>query len=165
MHLSANKLAKKSLVKEIEEKIKSSQAIALAEYKGLSVAELKQLRIEAKKMDVEIKVFKNRLFKLAIKNANIDGLDDFLVGQNIFAFSKNDDLSAAKLLSKFAKDNKMLVIKAGTYEGKAIDAKGIEAIAALPTYSEALTILARSMMAPLQQLSLSLKLYSEKEEQ
>lgn len=163
MHLSANKMAKKSLVKEIEERIKTSQAIALAEYKGLSVAELKKLRIEAKKMGVEIKVFKNRLFKIAVENLKIQGLDDFLVGQNLFAFSKNDDMSAAKLLSKFAKENKILVIKAGTYEGKTVDAKGIEAIAALPTYEEALTILARSMMAPLQQLSISLNLYSEKE--
>lgn len=163
MSLSKFRLIKQETVKEIEQKIKESKAIALAEYKGLSVAELKKLRIEAKSLDVEVKVYKNRLFKIAANNLKIN-LDEILVGPNIFVFSKNDDMSAAKLLSKFAKDNKLLVLKGGTFEGKTIDAEGLKAVAALPTYEESLSILARSMIAPLQQLSLALKLYSEKSE-
>lgn len=155
------RIAKRQVVNEIKDKINASQAIAFAEYRGLTVEELLNLRREAKKVGVEIKVYKNRLFKLAVEDLGINGLENHLVGPNIFAFSHNDAMSAAKLLVNFAKDNKIMVIKAGTYEGKVIDAKGVNEVAALPSYEEALGILARSMMAPLQQVSLSLKLISE----
>ncbi|WP_025755610.1 50S ribosomal protein L10 [Mycoplasmopsis cricetuli] len=155
------KIAKRNVVNEIAEKIQKSQAIAFAEYRGLSVAQLKELRIEAKKVGVEIKVYKNRLFKLAANKTGFADLAQHLIGPNIFAFSNEDDMSAAKLLVKFAKKHKLMVIKAGTYEGQVIDATNVKKVAALPTYEEALGILARSLMAPLQQMSLSLKLISE----
>ncbi|EFF41506.1 50S ribosomal protein L10 [Mycoplasmopsis alligatoris] len=155
------KIAKRQVVNEIKEKISSSQAIAFAEYRGLTVEELSALRREAKKLNVEIKVYKNRLFKIAASNQGFGELSEHLIGPNIFAFSNGDDMSAAKLLVKFAKDTKIMVVKAGTYEGKVIDAKGVATVAALPTYEEALAILGRSLMSPLQQLSLSLKLVSE----
>ncbi|QNM93924.1 50S ribosomal protein L10 [Mycoplasma sp. Pen4] len=161
MSESKFKAAKKEVVLEIVDKIKNSHAVAFAEYRGLTVAELQEFRKEAKKLGVEIKVYKNRLFKLAANELGYADLADHLVGPNIFAFSNNDDMSAAKLLVKFAKAHKLMVIKAGTFEGKAIDAQGVKEVAALPTYEEALGILARSMMAPLQQISLSLKLVSE----
>ncbi|MFV8470432.1 50S ribosomal protein L10 [Mycoplasma sp. AA7A] len=161
MSESKLKAAKKEVVLEIVDKIKSSQAVAFAEYRGLTVSELEEFRKEAKKLGVDIKVYKNRLFKLAANETGIGELADYLVGPNIFAFSNNDDMSAAKLLTKFAKLHKLMVVKAGTFEGKVIDAKGVSEVATLPTYEEALGILARSMMAPLQQISLSLKLVSE----
>ncbi|QCZ36552.1 50S ribosomal protein L10 [Mycoplasma nasistruthionis] len=161
MSESKFKAAKKEVVLEIVDKIQSSQAVAFAEYRGLTVSELEEFRKEAKKLGVEIKVFKNRLFKLAAEQTGFGDLDQYLVGPNIFAFSTNDDMSAAKLLVKFAKAHKLMVLKAGTYEGQVIDAAGIKQVASLPTYEEALGILARSMMAPLQQISLSLKLVSE----
>ncbi|VEU76075.1 50S ribosomal protein L10 [Mycoplasmopsis columboralis] len=155
------KIAKRNTVSEIAQKVQESKAIAFAEYRGLTVAELKELRIEAKKVGVEIKVYKNRLFKIASARTGFEKLADHLVGPNIFAFSKEDDMSAAKLLVKFAKTHKLMVIKAGTYEGQVIDATGVKQVASLPSYEEALGILARSLMAPLQQISLSLKLVSE----
>ncbi|UUD36517.1 50S ribosomal protein L10 [Mycoplasmopsis citelli] len=155
------KIAKRNTVNEIADKVQQAKAIAFAEYRGLSVAELKELRVEAKKIGVEIKVYKNRLFKIAAAKTGFENLADHLVGPNIFAFSKQDDMSAAKLLVKFAKTHKLMVIKAGTYEGQVIDASGVKQVASLPTYEEALGILARSLMAPLQQISLSLKLVSE----
>ncbi|WP_027334679.1 50S ribosomal protein L10 [Mycoplasmopsis felifaucium] len=161
---SALKLAKRETVAEISAKLASAKSVILAEYRGLTVAELKQLRIVAKQAGVEIKVFKNRLFKLAAKQAGYD-LDEHLVGPNLFAFSNLDDNAAAKVLVKFAKENKLLLPKAGIFENKVIDAKGVQEVATLPNYEEALAILARSLMAPLQQLSLSLNLLSEKEEQ
>lgn len=163
-HESAFRLAKKDTVKEIQNKLESSQALVIAEYRGLSVAELTSLRQEAKKEGIDIKVYKNRLFKIAAKNHGINNLDQHLVGPNIFAFGTTDALIAAKVLVKFSKENKLLVPKAGIFEGKVIDAKGVQEVASLPNYEEALTILARSLMSPLQQLSLSLKMFSEKEE-
>lgn len=154
------KIIKRQTVSEIKKKISSSQAVAFAEYRGLSVANLSELRKEAKKNNVEIKVYKNRLFKIAAQESGLE-MSEFLVGPNIFAFSNNDEMSAAKLLVQFAKKTKIMVVKAGTFEGKVINADGVVQVASLPTYEESLAILARSLMAPLQQLSLSLKLVSE----
>ncbi|WP_406617453.1 50S ribosomal protein L10 [Mycoplasmopsis adleri] len=161
---SALKLAKKETVAEIKDKLASSKSLIIAEYRGLTVAELRKLRVLAKQAGVEIKVYKNRLFKIATDAAGYQ-LDEYLVGPNLFAFSNLEDNAAAKVLVKFAKDFKLLQPKAGIFENKVIDAKGVQEVATLPNYEEALTILARSLMAPLQQLSLSLKLFSEKEEQ
>ncbi|VEU70811.1 50S ribosomal protein L10 [Mycoplasmopsis glycophila] len=161
MSESKFKAAKREVVAEIVEKIQDSQALAFAEYRGLTVAELQEFRKEAKKLGVEIKVYKNRLFKIAADKAGYSDLADHLVGPNIFAFSQNDEMSAAKLLVSFAKKHKLMVIKAGTFEGKVVDAAGVKTVASLPTYEEALGILARSLMAPLQQVGLSLKLISE----
>ncbi|CCP23980.1 50S ribosomal protein L10 [Mycoplasmopsis cynos] len=155
------KIAKREVVLEISQKIKNSQALAFAEYRGLTVAELEEFRSEAAKVGVDVKVYKNRLFKIAAANNGLADLSEYLVGPNIFLFSENDGMAAAKLLSSFAKKHKIMVIKAGTYEGKVLDANGVKEVATLPTYEEALAILARSMMSPLQQLGLALKMYSE----
>ncbi|TQC51617.1 50S ribosomal protein L10 [Mycoplasmopsis mucosicanis] len=157
------KLMKKEQSKEIAKKIADAKALVVAEYRGLTVQELTNLRVEAKKAGVELVVYKNRIFKYALANTEFESLGELLVGPNIYAFSNEDELSAAKVLSKFAKENKLLVLKAGIFEGKVIDAKGVAEVASLPNYEEALGILARSLISPLQQLSLSLKLYSEKE--
>ncbi|QSB07828.1 50S ribosomal protein L10 [Mycoplasma tauri] len=164
MKPSKNRLAKIETVREISEKIQSSKGLIIAEYRGLTVAELKNLRVEAKKAGIEIKVYKNRLFKLAAREVGYD-LDEYLVGPNLFAFSNLEDNAAAKVLVNFAKTNKLLLPKAGIFENQVIDTKTVAEVASLPNYEEALTILARSLMSPLQQLSLSLKLFSEKESQ
>lgn len=158
MAQSKFRLIKQDTVKEIGKKITNSQAFVIAEYRGLNVSKIQELRKVAKASGVEIKVYKNRLFRLASQAAKLNDLDQYLVGPSIFAFSLNDGMSAAKVLVEFAKKNKLLVIKAGTYENKVIDAAGVKMVASLPTYEESLDILARSMIAPLQQLSLSLKL-------
>ncbi|QKT05430.1 50S ribosomal protein L10 [Mycoplasma sp. OR1901] len=163
MSESKFKTAKREVVAEIVEKIQSTQSIVFAEYRGLTVAELESLRNEAAKVGVEIKVYKNRLFKIAADKVGLSELSQYLLGPNIFAFSE-DPMAAAKLFVAFAKKHKLFVIKAGTHEGNVVNADGVKVVATLPTYEEALAILARSMMQPLQQLGLSLKMYSEKSE-
>ncbi|TNK94802.1 50S ribosomal protein L10, partial [Mycoplasmopsis pullorum] len=152
---SSLKIAKRHVVSEIKEKIQNSQALAFAEYRGLTVAELAELRKKAKELNVEVKVYKNRLFKIAADELGYGELSSHLVGPNIFAFSKDDQVSAAKLLVKFAADNKIMVVKAGTHEGVVVDAQGVNDVASLPSYDEALAILGRSLMSPLQLLALS----------
>ncbi|WP_027334153.1 50S ribosomal protein L10 [Mycoplasma elephantis] len=152
------RLIKKEIVEDITKKISNSHGLVVAQYIGLKVSELQTLRREAKKHGVEIKVYKNRLFKLAADSLKLNDLDQYLVGSSIFAFSNNDDMSAAKVLSAFAKNNKLFVIKAGVYEGKVIDADGVKMVASLPTYEESLAILGRSLLAPLQQISIGLKM-------
>ncbi|QSF13661.1 50S ribosomal protein L10 [Mycoplasma sp. Mirounga ES2805-ORL] len=161
---SALKLQKKELAKDIAKKLKNAKSLIIAEYRGLSVSEITQLRKEALKQGIDIKVYKNRIFKYAAKDAKIEGLDEHLVGPNLFAFCETDDIAPAKLIAKFAKDFKLLKPKAGIFEGKVIDAKGVADVATLPNYEEALSLLGRSLISPLQQLSIALKMYSEKEE-
>ncbi|VEU78224.1 50S ribosomal protein L10 [Mycoplasmopsis columbinasalis] len=161
---SALRLAKKEIVKEIVNKLQTAKSLVTAEYRGLTVAELTKLRRLAKKNNIDIKVYKNRLFKLAAQELGYSDLSEHLVGPNIFAFGVEDELAPYKLLANFAKENKIFVNKAGLFEGKVVNAQGVAEIATLPNYQEALTILARSLMGGLQQLSLSLKLVSEKKE-
>lgn len=147
--MNANKKAKVAQVKEISTKISSSKALVVAEYAGLTVKELQALRKELKEHKVELKVFKNRMFKIAANEAGLSALDTDLAGANIYAFGMEDEISPAKVLAKFAKEHKALKLKAGTYEGKVVDAKELATIATLPSYEEALTMLAMSMLSPI----------------
>ncbi|WP_027121256.1 50S ribosomal protein L10 [Mycoplasma leonicaptivi] len=161
MSESKFKAAKKEVVIEIVDKIKNSHSLAVAEYRGLTVSQLEELRLQAAEAGVEVKVYKNRLFKIASSQVGLSDLADHLVGPNIYLFSKENGMAGAKLLVAFAKKHKLVTIKAGTFEGKVLDAQGVKDVATLPSYEEALAILARTMMSPLQQLGLSLKMYSE----
>ncbi|MCR8613108.1 MAG: 50S ribosomal protein L10 [Mycoplasma sp.] len=156
--MNKQKQAKVDTIKNIVQKIDKSKAMVVAEYRGLSVKKLQELRSELRKKDVEFIIFKNRLMKLALKESGITGLDENLVGPNGFAFGYTDDISPAKILFNFSKDNEELKIKAGIYEGNTITEEQVKEIAVLPTYDEALTILAMSMMSPLKNMSVSLKM-------
>lgn len=107
-----------------------------------------------KKVGIELVVFKNRIVKYALEGTGYEALADHLVGPNIFAFSNKDELPAAKVLHKFAKTNKLLVLS-GIFEGKVIDSKGVAEVAALPNYlRKHLEFCTCSLIAPWQ-LSLS----------
>lgn len=158
--MNANKQAKHAQVKEISEKISSSKAMVVAEYAGLSVKQLQDLRKDLKEHGVELKVYKNRLFRIAANEAGIN-LDADLVGPNIYAFGMEDEISPAKVLAKFAKEHEALKLKAGTYEGKVIDSAELAVIATLPSYEEALTMLAMSMLAPIKYVGSGLHMLVE----
>lgn len=158
MAQSKFRLMKEKIVNEISNKISSSKALVVAKFIGLSVSDIETLRKEAKAKGVEIKVYKNRLFRIASNNNGLNELEQYLVGSSIFAFSNQEDMAAAKVLVEFSKKHKLLEIKAGTYQGKVVDAEGVKMVASLPTYEEALAILGRSLLAPLQQLSVGLKM-------
>ncbi|TCG10479.1 50S ribosomal protein L10 [Mycoplasma todarodis] len=143
-------------VKEISEKISQSAGLVVAEYHGLTVTELQELRNLSAEKDVELKVYKNRIFKIAAKENGIEAINTELVGPNIFAFGKSDDISPAKVLAEFAKTHDALKLKAGTYEGKVIGLEEVLQVATLPSLEEALTMLATSMMAPLKYISVGM---------
>ena len=144
--------------KEISDKISKSQAIVVARYQGLTVKEIQALRKLAKEKDVEIKVYKNRLVKKAIENTEFSSLSSTLVGPNMFAFSYSDYLSAAKVLYDFSKKHKQVELISGIVEQKVADKAEIMDIATLPTYEEALTMLATSLQAPIRQIGIGLKM-------
>lgn len=159
--MNANKQAKAAVIKEISTKLESSQAIVVAKYDGLTVKEFQLLRSQLKEKDVELKVYKNRLFKIAAKEAGIGEIETSLTGANVFAFGMSDDISPAKVLAAFAKDHDALELKAGTYEGKVLDAAGVNEVATLPSLEEALTMLATQLLSPVKFVGVGLHQLTE----
>lgn len=145
-------------VSEISKKISKSQSVVVATYQGLTVKQIQALRKEAKAKDVEIKVYKNRLVKKAIENTDFSSLSETLVGANMFAFSYSDYISGAKVLHEFGKKHKQVELISGIVEGNVVDKQGIMDVATLPTYEEALTMLATSLQAPIRQIGIGLKM-------
>ena len=154
--MNANKQLKVAVVKEIEDKINNSSSVVVANYAGLTVAEFQNLRKELKEFNVDIKVYKNRLFKVAAKNAGFEDINANLVGSNVYAFGNEDAIAPAKVMAKFAKDNSKLELVAGIFEGKAVDKAGIELVATLPSFEEALTMLAMQLMSPVKFIGVGL---------
>ena len=154
--MSALRDAKTLVVKEIADHIKSSKALVVVNCQTLSVPQLQKIRQELSNNDVVFKMYKNRLVKLAAKQLKFEALNDFLVGQNIFAFAKSDDLAATKLLAKFQKDFSAIKFVAGIYENKVV----LE-ISKLPSFEESLMILGNALLSPVRNLSIGLNMLVE----
>ena len=144
---------KEAAVVEIQEKLQKSKAVVIADYRGLNVGEVTELRKKLREAGVEYKVAKNTLTSRAAKAAQIEGLDEYLTGPNAMAFGYNDVVLPAKILSTFAKDHKKLSIKGGILEGKVIDFNAVKALADLPSREVLLGQVAGVMQAPLRGLA------------
>ena len=125
-------------------KIAESNSFVFTEYRGLTVAQLSELR-EALGFDVEYSVAKNTLFKIAATEAGIEGLDEQLTGPTAIAFIKGEAVDAAKVIKKFADDNKAFVVKGGYMDGNVLNADQVEAIAKLDNRETTLAKLAGAM--------------------
>jgi len=145
--LSLNLEEKKAVVAEVSEQVSKAQAIILAEYRGLEVGEMTQLRAQARKSGVYLRVLKNTLVRRAVDGTAFSGLASDMVGPLVFGIS-TDPVSAAKVLSDFAKSNDKFVIKAGALPNQVMDVKGIQALASLPSREELLAKLLGTMQAP-----------------
>ncbi len=143
---------KEAVVSEIQQKFAMSKSVILADYRGLNVAEVTELRKKLRDAGVEYKVVKNTLTSRAAKAANIDGLDQFLSGPTALAFGINDVVMPAKILADFAKDHKNLELKGGILEGKVIGLKEVKELASLPTREVLLGQLVGMFQAPLRGL-------------
>ncbi|QPK79452.1 50S ribosomal protein L10 [Corynebacterium lizhenjunii] len=128
----------------LKEKIAGANSIVLTEYRGLTVSQLQELRNNLG-FDVEYSVAKNTLFKIAAAEAGIEGLDEQLTGPTAFAFIKGEAVDAAKVIKKFADDNKAFVVKGGYMDGNALSAAQVEAIAELDNRETTLAKLAGAM--------------------
>lgn len=124
---------KKAVVAELTEKLKESCVGVIVDYKGITVADDTKLRKSLREAGDEYRVVKNTLLSRALKNAGIDGLDSVLEGTTAISLSKSDYVSSAKILSKYAEDNKNFTVKAGFIDGKYVDAEGIKNLAKLPS--------------------------------
>lgn len=143
---------KAAAVAEIAENLRASNAAVLTEYRGLSVTKLQQLRRSLSE-DAKYSVVKNTLTAIAAKEVGIDAFDGQLAGPTAMAFISGDAIKAAKELTDFAKSNPELVIKSGYYEGEALDAAGIDALAALVSREHQLSRVAGVLQAPMAQMA------------
>lgn len=135
---------KAAAIDELKTQFESSGAVVLTEYRGLTVAQLKNLR-RALGEDATYAVAKNTLVKLAANQAGIEAMDEILTGPNALTFIKGDVAAVAKGLKNFAKDNPLLVVKGGVMEGKFLDAKQVGALADLESREVYLAKLAGAM--------------------
>ncbi|OYN89026.1 50S ribosomal protein L10 [Parenemella sanctibonifatiensis] len=136
-------------VAELKERFSNSDAVVLTNYRGLSVAELKQLRRDLGQ-HATYAVTKNTLTKIAAKEAGIEGLDDQLLGPTAIAFITGDVASVAKGLKNFAKDNPLLELKGGYMDGRVLDASEVSKLADLESREVLLAKLAGGMQGSLQ---------------
>lgn len=125
--------SKQQVVEEISDKFQRAASAVLTDYRGLNVSEATILRKELREAGVEYKVLKNTLTKLAAEKVGYQELMKDLVGPTAIAFSYDDPVAPAKILTKFAKEHKKLELKSGVVEGKIIDFAGITALAELPS--------------------------------
>ncbi|MBN0970851.1 50S ribosomal protein L10 [Mycoplasma phocoeninasale] len=154
--MSALRDAKVLVVDEITKNINESKALYVASYKTIDVVSLQKIRSELAKLGVLLKVYKNRLVKQSLNTLKYEELNDALIGQNIFAFAKEDDLTALKALVNLKKEFPALELVAGIYENKVVNAQSLNEIAKLPSYEESLMILGNSLLTPLKNLAIGL---------
>ena len=139
---------KETTVAELTETFRSSNAIVLTEYRGLTVAQLKQLRSNIR-ADASYAVVKNTLTKIAAKDAGVEGLDDLLEGPSAIAFVHGDTVAVAKALRDFSKANPLLVVKGGYFDGAPLSATEVGKLADLESREVLLAKLAGAFKASL----------------
>lgn len=140
--------SKQNVVSEIQGKFTNSGSTVVAEYRGLSVAEVTELRRKLRAEGVEMKVYKNTLASRAAEAAGYPELQEHLTGPNALAFG-SDETTAARLMAEFAKKHKALILKAGIVEGKVVDTDTIKELSNLPNREGMLSMLLSVLNAPI----------------
>ncbi len=144
---------KELIVQQITEKIEESKSIVIADYCGLNVQEVTDLRKQLREAGVEYRVLKNTMTRLAAKKAGIEGLDEILTGANALAFGMDDAVSPAKILVEFAKKNDKLEVKAGVLDNKVISVEDVKNLAEIPPRDVLLSMVLRGMQGPISGLA------------
>jgi len=144
-------------VDDLSEKLGRAKGVYLTDYLGLNVEDITDLRREFYANDVEYMVAKNTLFKLAAKNSDLSGLDDYLNGATAVALSYEDPISPARVLKKFTNDHDLPKVKGIVIDGNIIDVSEFARIANLPSKDESLAKLVALLQSPLMKLIWALK--------
>lgn len=141
---------KKAVVAEVSGVAQSALSAVAAEYRGLSVEEMTELRVKARESGVYVKVAKNTLTRRAVEGTEFECMSESLTGPLLLAFSLEDPGAAARLVKDFAKSNEQLVAKLVAIGGELYDASELERLSNLPTYDQALAMLMGVMKAPVE---------------
>lgn len=159
--MSLNRNEKQTVVTDVAAQAARSQTLALAEYRGLTVEHLNVLRRQARDKGVYLHVLKNTLARRAVAGTPFEVAAEAMVGPLIYGFSE-DAVAAAKVISDFAKTNDKLIVKAGAYAGKALDAQGVSALASIPSKEVLLAQLLGLMQSPVSRMARVLAALAEK---
>ncbi len=147
------KSEKEAVIAEVKDKLGKTSGVVLSDFRGLDVKELALLRRDLRQDDVEYKIFKNTLTKIAVQDTEFQGLADFLEGPTAIAFGYSDAITAAKILSDFAKEHKSLKLKGGFIDGRVLNAEDVMTIASLPSRDILLAQSIGLMQAPIRNLA------------
>jgi len=145
--------AKEAVVAEVAEVASKAYSAVAADYRGLTVEELTELRAKAREVGVYMRVVKNTLARRAMENTEFACMHDGLVGPLILAFSQEDPGSAARVVADFSKEHEKLEVKLISIGGKMLPPEDIATLAKMPTYDEAISQLMSVMQAPIAKLA------------
>ncbi len=159
--MSLNRNEKAAVITDVAAQVARSQTLALAEYRGLTVEHLNNLRRQARDKGVYLHVLKNTLARRAVAGTPFEVASESMVGPLIYGFSE-DAVAAAKVLSDFAKGNDKLVVKGGAYAGRVLSAEGVKSLAAIPSKEVLLSQLLGLMQSPVSRMARVLAAVAEK---
>jgi large subunit ribosomal protein L10 len=146
--LSLNRSEKEAVVSEVTGLAAKAQTLVMAEYRGITVADMTKLRNDARSKGVQLSVLKNTLARRAVAGSAFEVLGDQMTGPLIYGFSV-DAVAAAKVVADFAKTNDKLVIRGGAYGGQALDVNGVKRLASIPSKEVLLAQLCGLLMSPI----------------
>jgi large subunit ribosomal protein L10 len=149
--LGLNLEQKQAVVAEVAAKLAGAQAVIVAEYRGLDVGRVTQLRAKARKSGLYLRVLKNTLARRAVKGTPFESLSEQMVGPLMYGIAA-DPVAGAKVLSEFARENELFVIRGGAMPGSRMSDKDVKALALLPSREQLLAQLVGTLQAPIAKL-------------
>ena len=159
--MSLNRSEKQAVIDEVTGLAAKAQTLVMAEYRGITVADMTRLRSQARDKGVNLSVLKNTLARRAVAGSAFDVLSDQMTGPLIYGFS-TDAVAAAKVVADFAKTNDKLVIRAGAMGGKVLDVNGVKQLASIPSKEVLLAQLLGLMQSPISRTARVLAALAEK---
>ena len=146
--MSLNRSEKEAVITEVTGLAAKAQTLVMAEYRGITVADMTRLRSQARSAGVSLSVLKNTLARRAVAGSTFEVVSDQMTGPLIYGFSE-DAVAAAKVVADFAKTNDKLVIRGGAYGGKALDVNGVKQLASIPSKEVLLAQLCGLLKSPI----------------
>jgi len=159
--LSLNRSEKEAVISEVTSLAAKAQTLVMAEYRGITVADMDQLRITARSNGVTLSVLKNTLVRRAVAGSAFEPATEQMSGPLIYGFSE-DAVAAAKVVAEFAKTNAKLVIRGGVYGGKVLDVEGVKQLASIPSKEVLLAQLCGLLMSPMSRTAVVLSALAAK---
>ena len=146
--MSLNRSEKEAVINEVTSLAAKAQTLVIAEYRGITVADMTKLRVSARSQGVTLSVLKNTLARRAVAGSPFDVVADQMTGPLVYGFSE-DAVAAAKVVADFAKTNDKLVIRGGAFGGKSLDVNGVKQLASIPSKEVLLAQLCGLLMSPI----------------
>lgn len=156
---------KQQIVNDITQKFEDATTAVIVDYRGLTVAQVTDLRKQLRDAGIEMRVLKNTMLRRAAENAGLEGLKDVFKGPTAVAFSNEEVVAPAKIIAEFAEEADVLEIKGGVINGEVTPVETINKIATLPSREGLLGMLLSTLQAPVRNTALAFKAVAEKKEE